>query len=324
MKALVQHSYGSADVLHVEEVPRPVPGDDEVLLEVVAAGVGAEVWHVMEGRPYLVRLFGIGFRRPKVAIRGMDVAGRVVAAGRNVRGFTPGDDVFGTSSSGSFAEFALAKESKLVRKPAGLTFEHAAAIPVSGCAALHALRDEGKVGAGQKVLILGAGGGVGTFAVQLAVAFGADVTAVCSAGKAGLVTSLGARRVVDYARQDFAEGRPGYDLIVDIAGNNPLRRLRKALGPAGTVVIVGGEGGGPWFGGIDRQLRAALVSPFVRQTFKVLVSSERADAVQALSDLVQAGKVRPVVDRIYSLDEAPEAVRQLHKRNIGGKAVISL
>ncbi len=242
MQAIVQHAYGPPDVLRLEDVEPPVIGDDEVLVRVHAAGVDPGVWHLMTGLPYLVRVMGYGLRAPKTRVRGTDVAGRIDAVGEKVTQVRVGDEVFGVCE-GSFAEFARAKADKVAPKPASLSFEQAAAVPVSGLTALQGLRDQGEVQPGQQVLIVGASGGVGTFAVQLATAFGAEVTGVCSTGKVDLVRSIGASHVIDYTRDDFA--RPGrrYDVILDTGGNRPLRDLRRALAPRGTLVIVGGEGG---------------------------------------------------------------------------------
>src|SRR5215210_214954 len=284
MKAIVQDTYGSPDVLELREIDMPVIGGDEVLVRVHAAGVDQGVWHLMAGLPYLVRVAGVGLRSPKNPVRGVDVAGRVEAVGENVTGVQPGDEVFGTCR-GSFAEYACARADRLVPKPANLTFEQAAAVPVSGCTALQALRDRGKVRPGQRVLIIGAGGGVGTFAVQLSKAFGAEVTGVCSTTKTELVRSIGADRVIDYTREDFADGRDRYDVILDIAGNRSLSRLRRALSPEGTLVIVGGEGGGKWLGGIDRQLRAHVLSAFGRQKLGTWISKERKQDLDALREL---------------------------------------
>lgn len=247
MKAIVQDMYGSPDVLQLREIDTPVAGEDEVLVRVHAAGVDQGVWHLMAGLPYLMRIAGFGLRAPKNPVRGYDVAGRVEAVGKNVTRFQSGEEVFGTCR-GSFAEYACARADRLAPKPSNLTFEQAAAVPISGYAALQAVRDQGKVRPGQRVLIIGAGGGVGTFAVQLAKAFGAEVTGVCSTTKVELVRSIGADRVIDYTREDFADGRSRYDVILDIAGNRSLSHLRRALAPEGTLVIVGGEGGGRWLG----------------------------------------------------------------------------
>ena len=322
MKAIVQDTYGSADVLELREIDTPVPKDDEVLVGVHAAGVDPGVWHLMTGLPYLVRL-GFGLRKPKARVRGMDVAGRVEAVGKDVTEYQPGDEVFGICD-GSFAEYACARQDKLAAKPASLTFEQAAAVPISACTALQALRDKGQVQPGQKVLIIGAAGGVGTFAVQLAKAFGAEVTGVCSTTKADLVRSLGADDVVDYTRDDVADGTRHWDLILDTAGNRSVSHLRRALTPKGTLVIVGGEGGGRWFGGTDRLLRALLLSPLVRQKLRGLLSKERQEDLQTLWELIEAGKVTPVIDRTYPLREVPDAIRYLEQGHARGKVVISV
>ncbi|NKX55774.1 NAD(P)-dependent alcohol dehydrogenase [Arthrobacter mobilis] len=324
MKAILQDTYGSPDALRLDDVDKPEVRDDDVLVRVQAAGVDAGVWHLMAGKPYLLRLFGFGLRAPKVRIRGRDLAGTVAAVGRNVTRFRPGDEVFGTSLEGSYAEYTRTGEDRLEPKPANLTFGQAAAVPVSACAALHGLRDAGRLRQGQHVLIIGAGGGVGTFAVQLAKAFGAIVTGVCSTAKAELVRSTGADHVIDYTREDFAHGGHRYDLILDIAGNNPLKRLRRALAPEGTLVIAGGEGGGRILGGVDRQLRASLLSMFTRQRMLGLMSAERPEDLRDLRELIEAGKLTPVVDQAYPLVEAPEAIRRLHAGQARGKLVVTL
>jgi NADPH:quinone reductase-like Zn-dependent oxidoreductase len=321
MKAIVQDAYGSADVLQLREIERPVVGDGEVLVRVHAAGIDQGVWHLMAGLPYLIRIAGFGLRAPKNPVRGLDVAGRVEAVGENVTEFQPGDEVFGTCN-GSFAEYACARADRLAPKPANLTFEQAAAVPISGYAALQAVRDQGKVRPGQRVLIIGAGGGVGTFAVQLAKAFGAEVTGVASTTKAELVRSIGADRVIDYTREDFADGRNRYDVILDIAGNRSLSHLRRALTREGTLVIVGGEGGGKWLGGIDRQFRAHLLSPFVRQKLGTWISKERPEDLEELRELLEAGTLMPIVDKTFPLSEVPEAIRYLREGRARGKVVI--
>ncbi|CCQ47727.1 alcohol dehydrogenase GroES-like domain protein [Pseudarthrobacter siccitolerans] len=262
MKAIVQDVYGSADVLELRDIARPGPRDGEVLIRVRAAGVDQGVWHLMAGLPYLIRLFGYGLKKPKVPVRGREVAGVVEAVGGGVTRFAPGDEVFGTCE-GSFAEYACAEEDKAARKPGGLSFEEAAAAPISGVTALQAVRDAGQVTVGQKVLVLGAGGGVGSFAVQLAKAFGADVTGVCSTGKVELVRSLGADAVIDYTTTDIAGAGKLYDVILDTAGNRPLSLLRRLLVPKGTLVIIGGENGGKLTGGFQRSLGAPLASLFL-------------------------------------------------------------
>jgi NADPH:quinone reductase-like Zn-dependent oxidoreductase len=324
MRAVVQDTYGSPDVLELRDIAKPVPTDDEVLVRVRAAGVDPGVWHLMTGRPYLVRAMGYGLREPKVGVRGRDVAGRVEAVGTNVTQVQPGDEVFGIGE-GSFAEYVRARADKLAPKPANLSFEQAAAVPISGLTALQALRDTGQVQPGQTVLIIGAAGGVGTFAVQLAKAFGAQVTGVASTTKVDLVRSLGAEEVIDYTRQDFAGGVRRWDLIVDTAGRRSLSQLRRALAHRGTLVIVGGEGGGRWLGGFDRQiLRAPLLSALVRQRLRPLVSKERREDLLVLKELIEAGKVRSVIDRTYPLSEVPEAIRYLEEGHARGKVVITV
>jgi NADPH:quinone reductase-like Zn-dependent oxidoreductase len=324
MKAVVQDSYGSADVLELRHVDKPTPTDDEVLVQVYAAGVDPGVWHLMTGRPYLVRVMGYGLRTPKVGIRGRDVAGRVAAVGTNVTQVQPGEEVFGICD-GSFAEYVCARADKLARKPANLSFEQAAAVPISGLTALQALRDTGKVQPGQQVLIIGAAGGVGSFAVQLAKAFGTQVTGVASTTKVDLVRSIGADQVIDYTREEFADGSRRWDLIVDTAGRRSLAHLRRALAPRGTLVIVGGEGGGRWLGGFDRQiLRAPILSLVGRQRLRPFTSKERSEDLVALKELIEAGKVTPVIDRTYPLREAPEAIRYLEQGHARGKVVIKV
>ena len=323
MKAIVQDTYGSPEVLELRDIDKPVVGDDDVLVRVQAAGVDQGVWHLTAGLPYPIRLAGFGLRAPKTPVRGLDVAGRVEAVGENVTRFQPGDEVFGTCR-GSFAEYACAREDRLLPKPANLSFEQAAAVAISGYAALQAVRDQGNVQPGQRVLIIGAGGGVGTFAVQLAKAYEADVTGVCSTTKTDLVRSIGADRVIDYTQDDFADGTMLYDVILDIAGNRSLSHLRRALAPRGTLVIVGGEGGGRWLGGTDRQLRALLLSPFVHQKLRTWVSTERKKDLEELHELLEAGKVTPVVDRTFPLSEVPEAIRYLREGRARGKVVITV
>ncbi len=324
MRAVVQDTYGPPDkVLALRETDKPVIGDDAVLVRVHAAGVDQGVWHVVEGLPYLVRLMGIGLRRPKNPVPGMDVAGTVAAVGANVTSFRPGDEVFGTCD-GSYAEYASASPDKLAPKPANLTFEQAAAVPVSAVTALQALRDKGRVRRGQHVLVIGAGGGVGTFAVQLAKAFGATVTGVCSTSKAELVRSIGADDVIDYTRQDFAHGERRYDIVLDTAGSRSLSQLRRVLTPRGTLVIVGGEARGRWLQGVDRLLRALVLSPFIRQNLRSLFSVARPTDLQILRELIEAGKVTPIVDRTFPLNEAPEAIRYMRERRVRGKVVITV
>lgn len=322
MKAIAQERYGPPDVLELRDVEDPVVGDEDVLIEVRAAGVGPDVWHLMTGRPYFARP-AIGFRRPKVHVRGWDVAGTVEAVGGRVTAFRPGDEVLGVAERGSFAEYALTTRDKLVRKPGTLSFDQAAALPVSGVTALQALRDKAHVQPGQTVLVVGAGGGVGTLAVQIAKAFGAAVTGVSSTEKLDLVRSIGADDVIDYTREDFTDGSRRWDVIVDTAGRRPLRRLRRALSRKGTLVIVGGDGGGRWTGGFFRGVvRAPLLSLFVGQRLGGLNSKVSAEDLQAVTELIEANKLMPVVGHTYSLDEAPEAIRQLAAGHARGKLVI--
>ena len=323
MKAIVQDRYGSADVLELRDIAAPVVGNNDVLVRVRAAGCGPDVWHLMTGRPYFARLM-VGFRRPKVGVRGWDLAGRVEAVGSAVTGFQPGDEVMGIAE-GSFAELAIARPDKLVPKPARLTVEQAAAVPISGVTALQALRDKGGVRPGQKVLIIGAAGGVGSLAVQLAGAFGAEVTGVCSTRKKDLVRSIGADHVIDYTSEDFADGQRRWDVIVDSAGRRPLSQLRGALTRKGTLVIVGGDGGGPWTGGFFRGiLRAPLLSLFVGQKLCGLNAKVNQEDLGTVGELIEAGKLTPVVDRTYPLVETPAALRYLEQGHPAGKVVITI
>ena len=323
MKAIVRDTYGSLDVLELRDIDKPEIGDEEVLVRVHAAGVGRDVWHVMTGLPYPIRLAGYGLRAPKNPVIGSDVAGVVEAVGKNVTRFQSGDEVFGIGK-GSFAEYARALEDKLAPRPANLSFEQAAVVAISGLTALQGLRDHGKVRPGQEVLVIGASGGVGTYAVQLAKAFGAHVTGVCSTPKVDLVRSIGADHVIDYTREDFAEGDKRYDLILDIGGNSTLSPLRRALAFRGTLVITGGEGGGRWLGGTDRQLRALILSRFVDQKLGTFICKENHEDLLVLKELIESGKVTPVIDRTYPLAEAPEAIRYLEEGHAQGKVVITV
>ena len=323
MKAIVQDRYGTADVLELEDVDEPKVASGDVLLRVQAASAHVGDWHFMTGLPYLFRIAGSGLRAPKTRVRGTDVAGRVEAIGKDVTRFQPGDEVFGICD-GAFAEYAAARQDKIAPKPANLTFEQAAAVPTSGSTALQALRDAGKVQPRQTVLIIGAAGGVGSFAVQIAKAFGAHVTGVCSTTKVELVRSIGADDVIDYTRDDFAETGQRYDLILDIAGNRSLSHLRRGLAPRGTLVIVGGEGGGRWFGGIDRQLRAQMLSPFVSQKLGTFIAKQKGADLVVLKELIEAGKVVPVIDTTYPLSEVPEAIRHLEEGHARGKVIITM
>jgi len=319
MRAVVQRGYGSTDVWTSATIDRPVIGTREVLVQVRAAGLDRGTWHLMTGLPYAARVAG-GLRTPRRQVPGLDVAGVVVEVGSEVSRFRVGDEVYGTAK-GSFAEFAAARENKLVPKPASLTFEQAAALPVSGLTALQGLLDVGRLTAGQRVLIIGASGGVGTFAVQIAAAHGAHVTGVCSPGKIDLVRSLGADEVIDYTTTDFADG-DRHDLILDIGGSSTISHLRRALAPKGTLVIVGGEGGGNLLG-IGRQLRASAMSPFTRQRLKMCVSIVRDTDLARLTEFVDKGQLVPAIERTYALDDAAEAMRHLAAGNAKGKLVIT-
>ncbi|MCZ2857475.1 NAD(P)-dependent alcohol dehydrogenase [Blastococcus sp. VKM Ac-2987] len=324
MRAVVQDEYGGAEVLRLRDMPIPSVADDEVLVRARAAGVDRGVVHLMTGLPYPVRLAGYGVRVPKNPVPGGDVAGVVEAVGTAVTRFRPGDAVLGIGT-GAFAEYVRAPEAKLVHKPAALTFVQAAALPVSGLTALQAVRDHANIQPGQHVLVLGASGGVGTYAVQLAKARAATVTGVCRTAKTDLVRALGADHVVDYTRTNPTDGSRRYDQILDIGGNTPLRSLRRALTPTGRLTIIGGETGGRWLGGFERALRAPLVSLFVRQDLgKPWVCSEKHADLAVLVEHVAAGHVAPAVDRTFPLHEAATAVRHLIDGRAAGKVVITI
>lgn len=322
MRAIVQDAYGSPDVFRLAKINIPAITHHEVLVRVHAAGLDRGTWHLMAGRPYLVRL-AVGLRKPKQPVPGVDLAGTVAAVGPGVTRFSPGEEVFGTGK-GSFAEYAVAPEDQLASKPAGLSFEQAAVVPVSGLTALQALTDIGRVQPGQQVLIIGASGGVGSYAVQLTKALGAEVTGVSSPTKLDLVRSLGADHVIDYTHEDFADGAHRYDLILDIGGNPALARLRRALTPTGTAVIVGGEDDGRWIGGLDRVFRAVALSPFVRQRLTFFISKETASDLERLTEFIEAGKLTPSLDRTYPLEHAAEAMRHLEAGKARGKIAITV
>jgi NADPH:quinone reductase-like Zn-dependent oxidoreductase len=322
MRAITHDRYGSADVLRLTQVSRPVPGKGEVLLRVRSAGVDRGAWHMMTGQPYLGRL-AFGLRRPRNPVLGIEVAGTVAAVGAAVTNLAIGDEVYGCAR-GSFAEYAVAREDRLALKPVNLSFEQASVVPVSAATALQALTDSGRARPGQTVLVIGASGGVGSYAVQIAKALGAEVTGVASTGKLDLVRALGADHVLDYTQDDFAEGSRRYDLVIDIAGNPTLSRLRRALTPTGTAVITGGEEGGPFFGGMNRQLRAVALSPFLSQRLTTFIAKQRSSDLDRLSILIDAGNVRPSVDRSYPLEETPEAVRHLVSGQVRGKVAITI
>jgi NADPH:quinone reductase-like Zn-dependent oxidoreductase len=321
MRAIVQDAYGSADVLRSDRIARPEIKANEVLVHVHAAGLDRGAWHVMLGKPYLMRL-AFGFRGPRNPVPGRDAAGIVEAVGSAVTKFAVGDEVYGVAP-GSFAEYAVARESKLARKPANLSFEQAAVVPISALTAMDALT-AGRIKSGQHVLIIGASGGVGSYAVQLAKAFGAEVTGVASTSKLDLVQALGADHVIDYTREDFAATGNRYDLIIDIAGNPSLSRLRRALTATGTAVLTGGEEGGNLTGGMNRSLGAAIVSLFVRQRLTMVLNKESGSNLERLTELIEAGQVTPSIDRTYPLEQAPDAMRQLDAGKVRGKIAITI
>jgi NADPH:quinone reductase-like Zn-dependent oxidoreductase len=322
MSAVVQDGYGTSDVLRLARIAVPEVGRREVLIRVRAAGLDRGTWHLMQGKPRLLRLV-FGLRTPKQPVIGRDVAGTVVAVGSEVTKFAVGDDVFGVAP-GSVAEYAVAREDRIARRPANLTWEQVATVPISGGTALQAVVDAGGVAAGQKVLVTGASGGVGSYAVQLAKSFGAEVTGVASAAKLDLVRDLGADHALDYATDDFADGSQLYDLIIDIAGLSDLARLRRALTPTGTLVLVGGEGGGDWTGGtLGRQFRARLASIFGDQRLTSIIAKERASDYERLAVLLQAGEVVPSVDRVYPIAETAHAMRYLESGKVRGKIAIT-
>jgi NADPH:quinone reductase-like Zn-dependent oxidoreductase len=321
MKAIVRTCYCKADVLRYEDVAKPTPRDDEVLVEVRAAAVNPLDWHYMTGTPYIMRLES-GLGRPRSDRLGVDFAGTVAAVGRNVKRFRPGDEVLG-SRWGAFAEYVIVAEGRaLVPKPANLSFEQAAAVPVAAITALQGLRDKGRVKAGDRVLINGASGGVGTFAVQIAKALGAEVTGVCSTRNVELVRSLGADHVVDYTQEDFTRSGQRYDVIIDNVGNHSLREVRRALEPKGVYVMIGGPKDDPWLGPVLGFLKAPLMSKFSSQQFVVLLSQMNEADLLVLRDLLQAGKVQPIIDRSYAFADIPEAIRYLETQRARGKVVV--
>ena len=323
MQAVTQRAYGGPEVLELSSIARPAIAADEVLIEVEAAGLDRGVWHLMTGMPYLIRIMGYGLTRPKHPVLGMDVAGRVVEVGADVTRFAVGDEVFGIGS-GTFAEFAAAKESKLAHKPENVSFDDAAVSAISGITALQALTTVGRVESGQRVLVIGASGGVGSFAVQLATALGATVTGVASTAKLDAVRAMGADDVIDYTNQSIDDGPDRFDLIIDTGGRNPISRLRRALTPTGTLVIVGGEDGDRLTGGIGRQLRAAALSPFICQRLAFFISSESAEDIETLAGHLAAGDVVPVIGRRCTLDEVPAAVEAMQAGTLTGKTLIEV
>jgi len=321
MKAIVQETYGSADVLQLRDVEKPAAGPREVLLRVHAAGISRGDLHLMTGEPYVARA-AVGLRRPRNRVPGRDVAGTVVAIGSGVTRFAVGDEIFGIAR-GTFAEYAVGREDKLVHKPQRLTFTQAAAMPVSGLTALRAL-DAARVRAGQSVLVIGASGGVGTYAVQLAVASGATVTGVASAGKAQLVRDLGAAHVIDYAHEDFTDGSRTFDVVLDIGGVTPVRRLRRAVTRTGTLAIVGGENGATWSPGLGRQLHAALLNPFVSQRLTVVMNKEDVAGLERLTTHAVSGELTSSMDQPFDLSSTADAVRHLVAGKARGKVVITV
>jgi NADPH:quinone reductase-like Zn-dependent oxidoreductase len=321
MRAVTRDRFGTPDVLQLRHSAIPAPGEDEVLVGVHAAAVNPADSHATRGVPYIARLMGYGLLRPKHLVAGTDLAGRVDAVGASVTGFQPGDEVFGFAS-GAFAEYAAVPAHSLAAKPANLTFEQAAAVPTAACTALQGLRDRGHVRRGQRVLIVGASGGVGTFAVQIAKAFGAAVTGITSSRNVDLVRSTGADHVLDYTREDFASNGQRYDLILDLVGNQPLSACRRALEPKGTLVVVGGSNARS-LTGMGRFARAALMSPLVRQSLRPLFAKQNPKDLAVLKDLIEAGKVLPVIDRAYALGDARDALRHVENGHARGKVVIT-
>jgi NADPH:quinone reductase-like Zn-dependent oxidoreductase len=322
MRAIVYAEYGPPDVLQLTEVATPTPKDDEVLIRMRAASVNPLDWHYMRGTPFVLRA-AAGLRKPKVTRLGADLAGQVEVVGKHVTQFQPGDEVFGVCK-GAFAEYACASAGAVVLKPANLTFEQAAAVPVAGFSALQGLRDKGQIRRGQKVMINGAAGGVGTFAVQIAEVFGADVTGVCSTRNVDMVRSIGAHHVIDYTREDFTKSGQRYDLIFDSVGNHSLSDCRRALTTEGTLVLVGGPNRGRWLGPMPGMLQAIVLSRFVRQKLLPFLAHLSKDDLIVLRELLEVGKVAPVIDRSYPLSKVPEAIRYLEEGHARGKVVITM
>lgn len=324
MKAMTQQKYGSPDVLELSELPMPVAGEREVVVKIEAAGVDAGTWHQVTGRPFAMRLAGFGMRKPKTLVPGMAFAGRVVEVGSRVDAFSVGDAVYGVAQ-GSLAQFARARANAIAPMPTGLSPQQAAALPISSTTALKAVQDVGRVTPGQRVLVLGAGGGVGSYAVQIARAFGAEVTGVCSMGKIDLVRSLGANEVVDYTLDDLTGFADQFDLVIDTGGGRSLRTLRRLLTRKGTLIIVGAEGvGGPLLGGADRQIRAGIVSLFVSQRMVTFVNIDKTESLNQIARLVESGLLIPTVDCVFSLEETVDAIKYVESRQSRGKTVISI
>jgi NADPH:quinone reductase-like Zn-dependent oxidoreductase len=324
MKAVVQERFGPPDVLRLVDTDPPEVGADDVLVRVHAAALNPYDWHIMRGDPLIARLMGeVGLRRPKARVAGVDAAGRVEAVGANVRGLAPGDEVLGFCR-GAFAEYARAQADKLVPKPARLSFEQAAAVPTAGTTALRGIRDVGAVKAGQQVLVNGAAGGVGTYAVQIAAALGAEVTGVCSTRNVELVRSIGAAHLIDYTSEDFTDGRAHYDVILDNVGNRPLSQLRRALTPTGILVLNGGGSPGHVLGPVGSILRAMVVSRLVRERLRLLPHEQNSDQLLTLTRLIEAGKLTPVLDRTYPLADTADGLRRVEQGHVRGKVVITV
>ena len=335
MRAIVQERYGSADVFELREIERPTVEDGDVLVRVRATSLHPDIWHAMRGVPYVLRIMGSGLRRPRNQVPGTDVAGLVESVGKNVTRFRPGDEVFGPSvganlwgNGGTFAEYAAVTEARLERKPANLTFEQAASVLTSGPIAVQGIRDEGRVRSGHKVLINGAGGGVGTIAVQLAKAYGADVTAVDAPGKLDMLRSIGVDRVVDYTEDDFTRSGDRYDVVLDIVGNHPWSELRGVLTSDGAYVLIGhdqyGGSGHRLVGSLGRFFKLMVIAPFVRQLHPFRGAKDPGDRLVVLKELIEAGKITPVTDRTFPLNEVPDAIRYLESGRVQGKVVITV
>ena len=323
MKAVVQYKYGSPDVLQLQEVDKPVVNDDEVLVRVHAAAVGPHDWHFMRGTPYLVRMVAGPFK-PRLKVLGRDVAGRVEAVGRYVKQFQPGDEVFGEINFGAYAEYVSVPEDGIVRKPANLTFEQAAAVPVSAITALQGLRDKGQIQPGHQVLINGAAGGVGSFAVQIAKSFGAEVTGVCSTRNVDLVRSIGAEQVIDYTQEDFTQSGQRYHLMLDMVGNRSLSDCRRVLNPNGVYVSVGTAQMGDWIGPLTHVFKVLFSSAVGSQKMVPMLAKQTTNDLVFLKQLFEAGEVTPVIDRTYPLSKVPEAIRYLEEGHARGKVVITV
>jgi NADPH:quinone reductase-like Zn-dependent oxidoreductase len=323
MKAIVYRCYGSTEVLKLEEIPKPITADDRVLVKVHAASVNPLDWHYMHGKPYIMRpAAGVG--KPDSILMGADFAGTVESVGKDVTQYKPGDEVFG-DRDGAFGEYVSVREKgAMALKPANMSMEQAAAVPIAGLTALQALRDKGKVQAGQRVLINGASGGVGTFAVQIAKTYGAEVTGVCSTRNVAMVKSIGADHVIDYTQEDFTQGSVRYDLIIDNVGSHALSEYRRVLTPNGALVIVGGPSDNPWLGPVTSLVKAYFVSPFVSQKMIFILAQANAEDLNVLRDLMQTGKLTPVIDRRYPLSETAQAIGYLEQGHAKGKVIITV